>query len=120
MLREKRFLEEGVNSQVGVARAYGWSDERLEVLCGLNAFYQTVLGPLASSARDRLGVLGRDIPIHYGDSLVFDDRRGARIRASHAAFLLALADVPAAQQVLVAPHFSDMVFALVRALDSNA
>jgi len=58
MLRELRFLKARQDRFLAVIQSAGWTDERLEVLCGLNFFYQLVLGPLASSARERFGILG--------------------------------------------------------------
>lgn len=115
MLREKRFLEEREDPSLSSVKAIGWTDERFEALCGLNSFYQLVLGPLASSARERMGLLGRDIPILYGETLRFDAERAARLRSAHADFFETIADLPDAVGLLTAPHFSDLVFRLARA-----
>lgn len=119
MLREKRFLQEREDRSLSFVKNLGWTDERLEVLCGLNSFYQLVLGPLASSARERFGILGREIPILYGETLRFDAERGSRLRRAHTAFFETIADVPDAQGVVTAPHFSDLLFRLARHLQDN-
>ena len=119
MLREKRFLSEREDASLSSVRSFGWTDERLEVLCGLNSFYQLVLGPLASSARERFGILGREIPILYGETLRFDAERGSRLRSAHRAFVAAVADIPDAMGVLTAPHFSDLVFRLARNIQGD-
>jgi hypothetical protein len=48
----------------------GWTVDCMEVICCLNAFYQIVIGPLASVVRNRskLG-LGRNTVIAYGDKI---------------------------------------------------
>lgn len=119
MLREKTFLEERGDTRLLFVRDLGWTDERLEVLCGLNSFYQLVLGPLASSARERFGILGREVPILYGESLRFDEERGSRLRSAHMAFFAAFADLPDAAGLLAAPHFGDLLFRLARHLHDN-
>lgn len=75
MLRELRYLEERRDQRLDVARQQQWTKERFEALCGLNSFYQLVLGPLASSSRERFGTLGREVPILYGETLRFDSNR---------------------------------------------
>ena len=117
MLRELRFLEERQDRRLLTAHRYKWTNSRLEVLCGLNAFYQLVLGPLTSSARDRYGVLGQDVPILYGETLRFDSSRSSKIREAHQTFFAALEDVPVARQLLTAPHFDDLLFRLVRTFE---
>lgn len=119
MLRELRFLEERRDPRLLTAHQHQWTNERLEVLCGLNAFYQLVLGPLASSARDRFGFLGRDIPILYGETVRFDSKRSSTIQAAHSAFMSALDVVPVATDMLTAPHFDDLLFRLIRFIEGR-
>ena len=117
MLRQLRFLDERGDTRLKFVRSHGWNRKDLEVLCGLNAFYQLVLGPLASSARDRHGVLGADTPILYGKTLRFDWQRSTEIRSAHAAFMSALDGVPKAHRIVTAPHFDDLLYRLARALE---
>lgn len=117
MLRELRYLSEKRDPRLTYVRKRGWSNERLAILCGLNSFYQFVMGPLASSVSDRTGVLGRDMVIQYGDSLRFDRERGARITVALDSFMSALDDVPDAHGVLTAARFGDLLYRLHRALE---
>jgi len=119
MLRELRFLRVRQDRFLEVVQSAGWTDQRLEVLCGLNSFYQLVLGPLASSARERFGILGGEVPILYGDSLRFDRQRATQLRSAHRAFFAALSEVPDAHKMVKAPHFSDLVFRLALNLEGN-
>jgi hypothetical protein len=119
MLRELRFLRLREDSFLRIAQSAGWTEQRLEVLCGLNSFYQLVLGPLTSSARERFGILGREVPILYGDSLRFDAKRATKLRAAHRAFFTAIADVPNANNIMTAPHFSDLLFRLASNLGQD-
>ncbi len=41
MLRELRYLRESENAELILLVGRGWSMDRLEVICGLNSFYQT-------------------------------------------------------------------------------
>ena len=45
MLREMRFLKEREDSSLLAAMELGWTERRLEVLCGLNAFTNWCWGP---------------------------------------------------------------------------
>lgn len=112
MLREIRFLQEREDERLSFLLIRGWSLDRLEVLCELNAFYQIVLGPLSSSARERTGSLGNEIPIIYGSTMRFDITRARRIQAAHRAFMTAVADLPLAENLLTANHAGDIVFRL--------
>jgi hypothetical protein len=120
MLRQLRHLRETENAELILLVGRGWSMDRLEVICGLNSFYQIVLGPLASSAREREGVLGNEVPILYGDSLRFDREHALMVRRLHTAFMNAVRDLPVAPSMLTAPHASDLVFRLAAAVRGNA
>jgi hypothetical protein len=118
MLRELRFLREQRDEMLATVVAAGWSENRLSALCGLNAFYQLVIGPLASSAKDRFGILGMEMPILHGETR-FDHERTARLRAAHMAFMAALTDVPKAHRIMTAPHLSDLVYRLAKAVEEH-
>jgi len=120
MLREMRLMTEREDASLSRLRVAGWNDERLEVLCGLNSFYQLVLGPLASSARERFGILGRETTILYGETLRFDADRSLRLRSAHRAFMEALAEIPDAIGIVTAPHFSDLAFRLTRSTPGDS
>jgi len=50
------------------AMSAGWTPQQIEIICHLNAFYQIVLGPLASVARENLQLgLVKDTCIAYGE-----------------------------------------------------
>ena len=114
--RELAYLATSQHSQLLELRNRGWGSERLEAVAALNAFYQVVLGPLASSARDRYGVLGREVPILYGTLIRFDAERSDRLNAAHHAFLQAIAALPASREAITANRASDIVFYIHRAL----
>ena len=83
-----RVLSEIQNRQLLIVREGGWTQEQLEVLCVLcvlNSFYQIVLGPLASSAREHTGQLGSEIPVLHG-SMLFDAQRARDISSGRRHF----------------------------------
>lgn len=120
MLREMRYLADRHDPILSSVHQLGWSAERLEVLCGLNSFYQMVLGPLASAVSERTGILGPDSVILYGDLLRFDADRNRRIRSAHIAFMRALDGVPDPQDLMTAPRFDDLIFRLKRSLEPDS
>lgn len=112
--RHLRFLEESEDPSLAAVRRIGWSGERLEVLCELNAFYQIVLGPLTSSARTARGqLLGVEIPIQYGNELTFNRERAERIRSTMASFMWRMRRLGVQQQILTAPRADDLVRAVL-------
>jgi hypothetical protein len=67
MMRAVRYEAERQSPVFAAANAAGWTMERIEIICSLNAFYQIVLGPLASVSRSNLrSALVRETPIAYG------------------------------------------------------
>ena len=99
----------------------GWSSTRLEILCELNSFYQIILGPLASSARGTFeDDLGNEVPIAYGDALVFDRLRARSIRRAMADFMRRTRKLGIPQRVLTAPRADDLVRALTAAVSDQA
>lgn len=109
LMREVKYLNESRNDLLSEIQQAGWSNDRLEVICELNAFYQMVIGPLASSARERTGSLGEDIPILYGDKIRFDTVRNRKMRALHRAFMEAISDLPAPSDLLSANQAYDLI-----------
>ena len=116
LMREIKYLKENDDTRLSELEIKGWNSERLEIICVLNAFYQLILGPLASSAREKTGVLGEEIPILYGELLRFDTDRNRKIRSAHQAFTEIISGLPGQLNLLTASHASDVVFALNKAL----
>jgi len=116
--REFNYLRETQNARYTAVAREGWGGNRLSAIAALNAFYQLVIGPLASSARERTGVLGDEIPILYGELIRFDGPHARQIRAAYRAFLTSLSDLPVALDLLTANRAEDIVFRLYTALNS--
>lgn len=73
MVRHLQYLRNEEIDRYVLARDAGWSPDRLDAVVGLNSFYQLVLAPLASAARDHFpSGLVQDVPIAYGSRLRFD------------------------------------------------
>ena len=109
LMREVKYLNESRNILLSEIQQAGWSNDRLEVICELNAFYQMVIGPLASSARERTGALGENIPIIYGDKIRFDSDRSRKMRSLHRAFMEAISDLPANGDLMTANQAYDLI-----------
>jgi hypothetical protein len=92
------------------AKKAGWSVARLEVVMVLNAFYQTVLAPLASSARPDGHTFFRDIDLVYGDSLLVDRAWRANVREADGAFLQLVFELEIQKSFLIAQRTEDVLF----------
>lgn len=119
LMRGLKYLQENDDKRLSEIKQFGWSLERLEIICILNAFYQIVLGPLASSARERKGVLGEETPIIYGELIRFDAERNRGIRAVHKAFSEIILGLPGQLNLITANHADDLVYILNKALTQH-
>lgn len=116
LMREVKYLNESRSDLFTDIQQAGWSNDRLEVICELNAFYQMVIGPLASSARERTGALGENIPILYGEKIRFDSDRSRKMRSLYRAFMEATSDIPATSELMAANQAYDLINTLRTAL----
>jgi hypothetical protein len=121
MMRQIAYLSEINDRRLVFVSRRGWTLDRLAVLCSLNSFYQTVIGPLASSARreTRIG-LGERIPINYGEEIRFDGERAAEMRALHSAFLRLVGATGLPNTFLHANHADDLIFILSEFLHASS
>ena len=79
MIRHLDYLEAAEVDTYELVRETGWTPAMLASVVGLNSFYQVVLSPLSSWARDDSPAgLVDDFPVSYGTRLRFD--RGSRVR----------------------------------------
>jgi hypothetical protein len=120
MMRQIDYLEETENPDLKFIEAKGWTKTRLNALCALNSFYQTVIGPLASSARPttRIG-LGDKIPIKYGEQITFDAARSIQIQSVHAAFIELANSTGLPNRFLFANHADDLIYQLSQLLNDG-
>lgn len=118
MRRQLQYMLDAEDASITYVQSRGWELQRLIVVCELNSFYQAVLGPLASSARERCGSLGEDLAVLYG-SLRFDKNRARRVRAAHIGFMAIVAELEIPQELLTANHSADMVYQLSNNLRQN-
>lgn len=110
LVRELRYLAEKDDSRLVRILRGGWSMEKLEVICGLNSFYQRFIGPLSSvtGASPESG-LGRRIPINHG-KLRVDQGFIRQVKAATTSFLNIASSFQIEKSWLEAPHASDLVF----------
>ena len=66
-IRQLEYIKTQDNQYLIRLYSNNWNDEMLKVVFVFNSFYQLVLGPLSSSARNStVYELGAEIPIAYG------------------------------------------------------
>ncbi|MFC5460166.1 hypothetical protein [Massilia niabensis] len=85
MVRELDFLVQREDRYLSLLKSAGWKDHHFHVIFFLNSFYQRVLGPQKSAAREGPEGLGTFVPIHHG-SVVFDRRSAQQVNAAERNF----------------------------------
>lgn len=87
LMRAVRYEAEKQSPSYTSATAAGWTMSRIDILCSLNAFYQIVLGPLASVSRGNVRAgLVRDVPIAYGTKVRITQTDGDLLHECHQQF----------------------------------
>ena len=87
LMRGIRFEKQRDSSHYDRVRKLGWNLKKLEVICSLNAFYQIVIGPLASTTKKDVGSgLLTDHFIKYGNQLKLSSKEIERIGECHEEF----------------------------------
>jgi hypothetical protein len=113
LMRGIRFEAEKGSKFFRIATGKGWDIHKIEVLCCLNAFYQIVLGPLASASRSsiRSGLLLAH-PISYGTKIKFNKEYINLIRECHLSFLNLIERLNIDFWIIQANHAADLLFRL--------
>jgi hypothetical protein len=108
--RQLHFLNRREHEVLLYVRSFGWSHERLVILCECNAFYQIVLAPLASTTRSRSEIgLGREIPIKYGTLLTIDRDYSRTIERMMRSFMFRMTRLGIREGVLTANRAEDLI-----------
>lgn len=119
LIRQLHYFAEKADKRVRRAGRAGWSVRKLEVLLALNAFYQTVLAPLASSARPTRGSFLSEVDVVYGDSLVVDRQWRREIGQADSAFLMITATLEIPKAFLIAQRTEDVLYQVGKADSAN-
>ncbi len=81
MVRHLTYIADQDTEDLASVMPASWSLSQIRVICALNSFYQVVLGPLSSSARDRFpSELIVTVPVTHG-STRFDQQRTRQVRS---------------------------------------
>lgn len=120
LVRQYQYLHETENEHLLYTLRRGWFAERYKVLFSLNTFFQIVIGPLASSSRgvSELGV-GSTIPIHYGESVIFDTSRNTTINKMYMDYISMVGELKFNEWWLVQNQASDVVYQIAQYLKEN-
>jgi hypothetical protein len=113
MMRGVRYEAERHSPVFAAATAAGWTLERIEIICSLNAFYQIVLGPLASVSRSNLqSALVRETPIAYGTKVCVTLADANLLRECHQQFKVVTEKLGIDFWGLQAAHANDLLYRL--------
>ncbi len=97
-----------------LAEKKGWSLQKIDIVCALNAFYQVVLGPLSSStfSKSKSGLITNS-PIRFGRLLITSDDI-KEIQKCHNKFEEIIAELNIDFWALQANHYQDLLYRLAR------
>ena len=117
LMRGVRYEAEKQSRNYTEASAAGWSMERIEVICCLNAFYQIVLGPLTAATRNELSVgLVRNIPIWYGEKVRVSNEEAMLLKACHNKFTAIMQELGIDFWCLQSAYSNDLLYKLAHPL----
>ncbi|HEY4246161.1 MAG TPA: hypothetical protein VGM64_04845 [Lacunisphaera sp.] len=109
LIGDLAYIAENRREQLAKPSEAGWSVQRLKVLLVLNAFYQTILAPLQSSARpDNQSPISR-IDVIYGQTS-FGEAWRMEINSAHSAFQSLMIKLQISERLLSAQRASDVLF----------
>ena len=109
MESELKHLIENKKNEISLAKRFGWSPEKLQILFCLNSFYQRIIVPLWSSAINPTQI-GSEIPIHYGKTIIFDKKRNAKVDRMGLQFLKICSAAQIPRKFLEAQRTSDLIY----------
>ena len=113
LMRGVKFEKERNSPHILEARKNGWNIEKIEIICCLNAFYQIVLGPLASPSRSKTSTgLLTEHDIKYGKKVHLNSADIDIIGRCHDSFVNTIKKLGIDFWCLQANHAQDLIFRL--------
>jgi hypothetical protein len=113
MMRGLRYEADQRSKEFRGARENGWTLEKMEIVCCLNAFYQIVLGPISAATRGATSVgLVRDIPVQYGTKVRVTQEEAVRLKKCHDQFMRTVRGLGIDRWCLQSPHSHDLLYRL--------
>lgn len=111
--RQLDYLIEKQDRRVRAVMKKGWGVKRLKIVLALNSFYQTILSPLASSARDfnRLSPLS-DLDILYGSSFRCDAEWRTKISYADTYFHEVLSQMGINRAMMIQQKTEDILYCI--------
>ena len=117
MLRQLAYLREQKPEEFFFLASKEWPFAKLDVLCQLNSFYQVIVAPLASSAKNTEAAgFGRKIPILYGEIIRFDEERNIESKKLHRDFTVMVRSIGIHDSYLACAHVDEIIYKLIRFL----
>lgn len=113
------YFDEKGDSRLRRVRHAGWTTKKLRVVLVLNAFYQTVLAPLASSARPTDGSFVSRVDVVYGSSFVFDAEWRTAINRTYSVFTEMVFRLGITERFLTQQRTEDILYQIGRTVDNH-
>lgn len=109
MKRELKYMHQEKKDDTKKAALVGWTTPKLETLFVLNSFYQRIVCPLLGSAEPP-DILGKKIPIRYGQKILFDSEKNKANLKMGLAFLKICEKLGVSRKLLECQKTSDVVW----------
>jgi len=113
------YFDEKGDERLRRVRRAGWTTKKLRVLLVLNAFYQIVLAPLASSARPTHDSFVSRVDVVYGSSFVFDAEWRTAINRAYNVFTEMVFRLGITERFLTQQRTEDILYRIGRTLDDH-
>jgi hypothetical protein len=113
------YFDEKGDERLRRVRRAGWTTKKLRVVLVLNAFYQIVLAPLASSARPTDDSFVARIDVVYGSSFVCDAEWRTAINRTYNVFTEMVFRLGITERFLTQQRTEDILYRIGRTLDDH-
>jgi hypothetical protein len=113
------YFDEKADSRLRRVRNAGWTIKKLRVVLVFNAFYQTVLAPLASSARPTDASFVSRVDVVYGSSFVFDAEWRTAINQAYSVFTEMVGRLGITERFLTQQRTEDVLYQIGRTVDDH-
>ncbi|HVZ64199.1 MAG TPA: hypothetical protein VG936_06485 [Lacunisphaera sp.] len=119
LVSQLNYFDEKGDERLRRVRRASWTTKKLRVLLVLNAFYQIVLAPLASSARPTDDSFVSRVDVVYGSSFVFDAQWRTAINRAYNVFTEMVFRLGITERFLTQQRTEDILYRIGRTLDDH-
>jgi|JI10StandDraft_1071094.scaffolds.fasta_scaffold26820_3 hypothetical protein len=119
LVSQLNYFDEKGDERLRHVRRAGWTIKKLRVVLVLNAFYQIVLAPLASSARPTDDSFVSRVDVVYGSSFVFDAEWRTAINRTYNVFTEMVGRLGITERFLTQQRTEDILYQISRTVEDH-